>query len=200
MSKVVIAGDASGTGTFTISAPNGNTDRTLVLPDEAGTVLTSVGVPASAMPAGSVLQVVNVVKVDVFSSTSTSYIDITGLSVSITPTATSSKILIVPSIFLSQASNNYAVSAQLVRGATPLGNTTGTTHANFASSTSLSPSDRRGIGQTTFTYLDSPATTSEVTYKIQGKTAISATWYINRWELNTDVSGSSSLLVMEIAG
>ena len=42
MSKVVIAGDASGTGTFTISAPNGNTDRTLVLPDEAGTVaLTS---------------------------------------------------------------------------------------------------------------------------------------------------------------
>ena len=53
MSKVVIAGDASGTGTFTISAPNGNTDRTLVLPDEAGTVLTSAsptvlpkGVPA----------------------------------------------------------------------------------------------------------------------------------------------------------
>jgi len=58
MSKVVIAGDASGTGTFTISAPNGNTDRTLVLPDEAGTVLTTAGVPASAMPAGSVLQTV----------------------------------------------------------------------------------------------------------------------------------------------
>ena len=47
MSKVVIAGDASGTGTFTISAPNGNTDRTLVLPDEDGTVLTSGG----ALPA-----------------------------------------------------------------------------------------------------------------------------------------------------
>jgi len=41
MSKVAIVGDPSGTGTFTISAPNGNTDRTLVLPDEAGTVLTS---------------------------------------------------------------------------------------------------------------------------------------------------------------
>ena len=39
MSKVAIVGDPSGTGTFTISAPNGNTDRTLVLPDEAGTVL-----------------------------------------------------------------------------------------------------------------------------------------------------------------
>ena len=42
MSKVVITGNASGTGDFTIAAPNSNTDRTLTLPDEAGTVLTSV--------------------------------------------------------------------------------------------------------------------------------------------------------------
>ena len=46
MSKVAIKGNASGTGTFTLEAPNSNTDRTLVLPDEAGTVLTS----ASAIP------------------------------------------------------------------------------------------------------------------------------------------------------
>lgn len=43
MSKVAIQGNASGTGTFTIAAPNSNTDRTLTLPDEAGTVLTSAG-------------------------------------------------------------------------------------------------------------------------------------------------------------
>jgi len=42
MSKVAIQGNASGTGTFTIAAPNSNTDRSLTLPDEAGTVLTSV--------------------------------------------------------------------------------------------------------------------------------------------------------------
>jgi hypothetical protein len=42
MSKVTIAGDVNGTGVFTIAAPNGNTNRTLTLPDEAGTVLTSV--------------------------------------------------------------------------------------------------------------------------------------------------------------
>jgi len=53
MSKVVIQGDASGTGIFTVKSPNSNTDRTLTLPDEAGTVLTSAsttvlpkGVPA----------------------------------------------------------------------------------------------------------------------------------------------------------
>ena len=43
MSKVAIQGNASGTGTFTIAAPNSNTDRTLTLPDEAGTVITSGG-------------------------------------------------------------------------------------------------------------------------------------------------------------
>ena len=41
MSYVKIEGNASGTGTFTIAAPNSNTDRTFNLPDEAGTVLTS---------------------------------------------------------------------------------------------------------------------------------------------------------------
>jgi hypothetical protein len=43
MSKIALTGDASGTGTLTIAAPNTNTDRTLTLPDEAGTVLTSGG-------------------------------------------------------------------------------------------------------------------------------------------------------------
>jgi hypothetical protein len=67
MSKVAIQGAATGTGVFTLASPATNTDRTLTLPDEAGTVLTSVSglpagnlagsVPASAMPAGSVLQI-----------------------------------------------------------------------------------------------------------------------------------------------
>ena len=41
MSRISIQGDASGTGTFTIQSPATNSDRTLTLPDEAGTVLTS---------------------------------------------------------------------------------------------------------------------------------------------------------------
>ena len=56
MSKVAIQGNASGTGTFTIAAPNSNTDRTLVLPDEAGTVLTSASsIPASQLPSNTVM-------------------------------------------------------------------------------------------------------------------------------------------------
>jgi len=41
MSKIAVSSDPSGTGTFTIASPATNTDRTLNLPDEAGTVITS---------------------------------------------------------------------------------------------------------------------------------------------------------------
>ena len=49
MSKVALSGNASGTGTFTIASPNGNTDRTLTLPDNTGTILTTAtaGVPVN---------------------------------------------------------------------------------------------------------------------------------------------------------
>jgi len=76
MSKVVIQGNASGTGNFTIAAPNSNTDRTLTLPDVAGTVLTS-GSNAD-FPTGSVLQVAQASATGEFTSSSTSFVD-TGL-------------------------------------------------------------------------------------------------------------------------
>jgi hypothetical protein len=47
MSKVALSGNASGTGTFTIASPNSNTDRTLTLPDAAGTLTTSEAVTAA---------------------------------------------------------------------------------------------------------------------------------------------------------
>jgi hypothetical protein len=46
MSKVVIQGNASGTGNFTIAAPNSNTDRTFNLPDSSGTVATTSDIPS----------------------------------------------------------------------------------------------------------------------------------------------------------
>jgi len=46
MSKVSIKGNASGTGNFSIEAPNSNVDRTLALPDEAGTLATVENLPA----------------------------------------------------------------------------------------------------------------------------------------------------------
>ena len=95
MSKVVIAGDASGTGTFTISAPNGNTDRTLVLPDEAGTVLTSASNLVGVTGVGKVLQVVSTtVALGATNTTSTSYVN-SGLSLGITLSSASNRVLVL---------------------------------------------------------------------------------------------------------
>jgi len=101
MSKVVIQGNASGTGNFTIAAPNSNTDRTLTLPDVAGTVLTS-GSNAD-FPAGSVLQVATDTLEGSMSgsyaagvpSTITNGVEV--FSVSFTPTSASSTILVMTS-------------------------------------------------------------------------------------------------------
>jgi hypothetical protein len=54
MSKVAIKGASTGTATFTIESPATNTDRTLVLPDNAGTVLTSASDLAAANLTGNV--------------------------------------------------------------------------------------------------------------------------------------------------
>ena len=69
MSKISLEPNASGAGTFTLAAPNSNTNRTLTLPDESGAIFSDgTGVPGSAvtgqlassnMPAGSVIQVLN---------------------------------------------------------------------------------------------------------------------------------------------
>jgi len=96
MSKVAIKGADTGTGVFTLESPATNTDRTLVLPDEAGTVLTTAGVPASAMPAGSVIQVVTAGYTGATGTTNTS-ITATGRYIDIAPLFTTSTIVITVS-------------------------------------------------------------------------------------------------------
>ena len=62
MSQVAISGNASGTGTLTIAAPNTNSNYTLTLPENTGTLI-------STKSAGTVLQVVQTVKTDTFTTT-----------------------------------------------------------------------------------------------------------------------------------
>ena len=77
MSKIALQGDASGTGTFTIASPNSNTDRTLTLPDEAGTVLTS----ASSIPVANLDSAVGITQADIWrlTTTVTGTVDLTSL-------------------------------------------------------------------------------------------------------------------------
>ena len=160
MSKVTIQGDASGTGIFTIASPNSNTDRTLVLPDEAGTVLTTAGVPASAMPAGSVIQVVQGTTETVTSTSSTSYVS-TALNASITPSSASSKIIILATSSFWHSQANYGGFFSLFRG-----DHTGT---NLFSATGGGDwYGNNSIIRSPFSlhYVDSPSTTSSTTYTV----------------------------------
>ena len=146
-------------------------------------------------------QVVNTTKTDTFSSSSTSYVDITGLSLSITPTSASSTILIFAVVNGAGVSGVSDTTAQLVRNSTAIGNgaTAGNRSVGFgqlnASSSNMFPG--------AITFLDSPATTSATTYKIQAKLQTGVgTFYINRGATDTDSAGfarvSSQITAIEV--
>jgi len=177
-----------------------------------GSVITgSRSVPASTVPTGSVLQVVQTVKTDTFvTSASVTDTAVTGLTVSITPTSSSSKILVFCNLSMT-SENAQGGAPKLTR--TISATTTQLSLADSASSRSrgsFAGGGYRGsaAGYTimnwnqSLTYLDSPATTSATTYGVQ-VSSISVGTYINRSGDDTNSSDSlrsvSYITVMEIA-
>jgi hypothetical protein len=156
-------------------------------------------------PTGTVLQVVSTAKTDTFSTTSTSFTDVTGLSVSITPTSSSSTILVLVQIGLLSINGTNRAALRIVRGSTAIdvGATAGSrTLATTSFSTGGTDIASQPAGMV---FLDSPATTSATTYKVQAVLASSAdTLYLNRNATDTDSSTfyrtASTITVMEIAG
>lgn len=175
------------------------TPTTLPATFVAGNVLTAAQMN-NLRGAFRIFQVAQTVKTDTFSTTSTTYTDLTGLSVSITPSATSSKILVVANTAMA-LSNNSIVTAQLVRDSTAiyLGDAAGT-RIRASYGTQLTPADQ--LLQGTMIFLDSPNTTSATTYKVQVRTA-GNTLYVNRTSTDTDstlyMRSASSITVMEVS-
>lgn len=167
-------------------------------------IAAAAGISTSKLGAGSVLQVVNSVKTSTQSTTSTSYVDITDLSVSITPTSATSKILVMARInHIGESASNGAFVNLLRNSTTITSSTAGGNTDNFDAWASgggggMSANDRK-MTSCSIDYLDSPATTSATTYKMQMR-ADGTTVYVNRWGLNNDVASVSSITVMEIAG
>jgi hypothetical protein len=142
-------------------------------------------IPVGTVPAGSVLQVVSATKSGESSTSSTTFVD-ANLSVTITPTSATSKIFV---IYTGTAGNNGSPQSFLtiLRGATNLGNgNQGMMRIWINSSSSYN------FGGMSMSILDSPATTSATTYKVQFRTT-SSTVYISA-DASTD-----SITVMEIA-
>lgn len=150
---------------------------------------------------GSVIQTVTTTLTTVVSTSSSSYSDITGLSVAITPTSSSSTVLVTVSLQVGGATST-GVIAQLVRGSTAIciGTSVGSRTAGSACSQATSASSMHSIS---ITFVDSPATTSSTTYKMQflsisGAAAVS----VNASATDTNSAGfprtASSITVQEI--
>ena len=168
---------------------------------------TNLSLPSSAMPAGSILQVVSATKVDAFTVSVTSdFVDITGLNATITPSATSSKILVLASIAVARddagsiARNNIV---SIFRGSTNLAapTTAVTNPIGDGFQTANEFRSTHTILNVPVNFLDSPSTTSAVTY--QAKTlgnANGGAFYVNRNEPNEYWRTVSTITLMEIAG
>jgi hypothetical protein len=166
-----------------------------------GQVLSvSGGVPAwVTTSSGAVVQVKSVTKTDTFTSSGTSFQDVTGLSVSITPTSASNKIWVIASV--QGAANRAATEGnmQLMRDSTAIaiGDADGSrqrTGIEFSS-------DLYDMSTISLSILDTPATTAATTYKVQIQTRTSAA-YVNRSVDDANSSsagrGASTITVMEV--
>jgi hypothetical protein len=145
--------------------------------------------------------VVSTIKTDTFSTTSGSLTDITGMSVSITPSSASSKVLIDFTIGQIGVNSASAVGFALLRDSTVIGAAEAAGSRILTSVGGVFVADRGS--SLSYTFLDSPATTSATTYKVQVYINSGLTVAINKSNSDLDSSiysrSASTITVMEIA-
>ena len=192
----------SSSGSVSLAAPastTGGANRVITLPDAAdGTMLTTTNPKA-----GNIIQVVSATKTDTFSSASTSFVEITGLSVNITPSSTSSKILVYFSVDASN-SDTSATSCRIAifkDGSNYFGSNVGNKVRGWQCANYGDNNTGEHIG---FQFLDSPSTTSQITHDCRGASQNNS-FTINRSGSDNDSStfgyrSASSITVMEVAG
>ena len=188
---------------LTLTLPSADGSSGQVLQTNGSGVLSFAGVSASA---GQVIQVVQTIKTDAFSTSSGSMVDITGFSVSITPSSASNKVLVLVSAGILSSSTGGGSFINLLRDATVITSNTSGGQADTNDAWNVgggggmsSGNDDRKYSSPSITFLDSPSSTSSLTYKCQ-LMSNSGTVYFNRWALNTDHASVSSITLMEIKG
>lgn len=218
-----------GGGSVLLQANTTSLDYTLTVPAETANLITtattsginasamSVGtiptarlptIPVANMPTGSILQVLQAYKDDPFAHNSTSYAAVTGLSVNITPQFSTSKILIMACINANSLNRGGLLEVRRNGNRFMMPSN----YSNRGPTNIGSPwtGDGSGDGGMLFSpsnmLLDSPATTSTITYAVYVRVNDTSSYgtRINYTADDVDgsdyVRGTSSLTVMEIAG
>jgi len=167
----------------------------------AGDILTAANMNL-LRGAFRILQVVSDTKTDTFTTTSTSFVDITGLSVSITPTSNTSKVLVFYAVQALGLNGINIGALNLVRDSTNI-LVADAAGSRIQASNIIGAAVADNPGTQTNVYLDSPATTSATTYKIQIRTAGAGTIYVNRTITDTNsgdfARGTSTIVVCEVS-
>jgi hypothetical protein len=152
---------------------------------------TATGLAYAAPAAGGkLLQVISASTTTNFNNNTTTYGD-TGLTATITPSAATSKVMVIVSqsyFFNANATDAYC-KVKLVRGATDI---VTNTYFGYVSATGATAVGNMGIGS--ITYLDSPSTTSATTYKTQAAAGGAGTNFSAQWATNM----TSTITLMEI--
>ena len=198
----------SSSGSVSLQAPattSGGANRVITLPDAAdGTMLTTTNPKA-----GNILQVVSTTKTDTASTNSSTFADV--FTVAITPTTASSKFLLFGDLKIGYNNYQAAIFWKFVRTVSSsdtdlfIGDSDGSrTRCTWGTEEPSSNSDnaKYELHTTNGTFLDTPNTTSAITYKVKWK-AEQQTAYLNRsgHDSNTIAypRAASSLTVMEVA-
>ena len=163
-------------------------------------------IPRDGLPSGSsggIVQIKYAIKNNTQDITSQGYsetpTDISGLSVTITPTRSDSKILVQVNIGCHGSTGNAANVFRIYRGSTNITVTAADTD-NRHGATVFYNNNQTGMGTpVSFSVLDSPATTSATTYKVTGFTN-AGTLRINRLPGDPAWNAISTITAMEVSG
>jgi hypothetical protein len=183
--------------------------------------ITNGGVAASGIPSGGVIQTVSHIETGIgtysFSGTARTYVRLitanaasgtAHISATITPSSTSSKILIMSHVFFEPSTNEHETLFTLFRDSTQLGSTgsgnrpggMATIRINHGSQNLDSTPDGA-----TVQFIDSPSSTSAITYSLAfSHSSTSGTFHLNKSVTDSDTvayeRGTSSIILQEIAG
>jgi hypothetical protein len=161
----------------------------------------------SAYNPGKILQVIQTIKTDTFSSSVAAHtnVDVTGLSATITPSSATSKILVMANVVGSLSTPTALSAFVIVRGSTEvfIGDAAGSRIR--LTSHSRGPDAGETMSAASFQGLDNPNTTDAITYKVQvhNVSGVTRTIFVNRSDTDSDNTAHqrtvSNIILMEVA-
>ena len=197
MASKIIVDQLQKSGYTALTLPSANATANQILKNDGAGAL-SWSADAGAPP--KIGQVLQATKTDTFTTAAAVWTDITDLSIAITPTLATSKILVFMNVNGIGVAGASGAWVKIVRDSTSIaiGDAAGSrqqaSNANY-------DSDAGSSTPFSTVWIDEPATTSAVTYKVQGFAQTTNTLYVNRTQADSDAVGYartvSTITVME---